>query len=180
MTADLIYKGRTVFRIRSKAKRSITCEVRRRLDEHLHLLSSNKLAQRKWRVARGDQRPISLRKLVQRAQQYRHAVCVCVCVYAGSSVSRAANWRRASFSIPPYIFHLRDRPFVPPARQLRRVLCRVTVAQPTGPRGFVSPAASRNSTTRTSIQDPDLAAFHGPLFVRLAFQKRIVNARRTP
>ena len=48
---------------------------------------------------------------MQRAQQYWQYVCVFV--YAGSSVSRAANWRRASFSIPPYIFHLRDRPFVP-------------------------------------------------------------------
>lgn len=65
----------------SRKQREVnTSRVRRRLDEHLHLLASSKLAQRKWRVARGDQRPISLRKLVQRAQQYRQCVCVYVCM----------------------------------------------------------------------------------------------------
>lgn len=96
---------------------------------------------------------------------------------------RAANWRRASFSIPSYIFHLRDQPFVPgqaitPARR------GVTVARRTraersrrGLPGFCFARCvpkSRESARAHAHTGSSPAVFPGP-FVRFTFRERIVD-----
>lgn len=67
--------------------------------------SRSKIAQSKVHVARGDQKHPSRYTGAHREKSTRGVV--------QEIPYRATNWRRASFSILSYIFHLRDQPFVP-------------------------------------------------------------------